>query len=138
MGRFTNVYCPVCGANKPMSSFQKPGKKLPFGRIIESLGRSTLRTIQVITSPLKINLNPVKKRLLVAVRDWYDYGIIKNEDVDIYLVDLISSFNEWTRESRYEEMTFKGYVKTPATTYYQPESSNNIKNNSRRITKSWL
>lgn len=117
---------------------------MPFGRVIESLGRASLRTIQVITSPFKLDLNPVKKRLLVAVRNWYDYGIIHNEDVDKYLVDLISSFNEWAKESQYEEMTFKGYVKTPATTYYHPESStcNNSKNsnnsNVRRIKTPWL
>lgn len=112
MGRFTNVYCPVCGCNKSMSSFQKPGRKLPFARIIESLGRSTLRTIQIITSPFKLNLNPVKKRLLVAIRDWYNYGIIENEDIDKYLCDLIGEFNQWTRDSMYEETVFKGYVKT--------------------------
>lgn len=114
---------------------------MPFGRVIESLGRASLRTIQVITNPFRLNLVPIKKRLLLAIREWYAHGIIDNEDIDKYLCDMVGEFNQWTQNSMYEETVFRGYVKTPETTYYSPgESSNSgIKsNNTRRVTKPWI
>lgn len=140
MGKFLFIYCPVCGANKPISSFEKPKKKLPFGRWIESLGRSSLRTVKTIFLPFEIDTTPVKKRLLNAVRNWYDLGLIENEDVDTFLCDMISEFNEWTSKSTYKEAVFRSYVKKSDTTYSNPENRNSDikRTNTRRVTKSWM
>lgn len=141
MSEFTLLFCPICGSNKSQKAFKKPYKLMPFARVVQSLGRASLRTIRVITSPFKLDLTFISRRLLLTLRKWYNYGLITNEDIDKYLVDMVGEFNQWCRESQYKEAVFKGYVKTPETVYYSPcesSSNSNKNNNARRITKPWI
>lgn len=142
MTKFYHVICPVCGAYKSESSWSKPFRKMPFARLAESLGRASLKTLKVIVSPFALDLTPVKKRLLLAVRSWYDIGVITDENLDEYLCDMISSFNEWARESSYEDAAFRGYTEVSDSEYYsssefdsQPLSSG--KQNVTRVRKAW-
>lgn len=141
MTEFYHLVCPVCGSYKSEFSWDKPFKKMPFARLAESLGRASLRTLKVIVSPFALDLTPVKKRLLLAVRSWYDIGIITDEDLDEYLCDMISSFNERARESSYEDSAFKGYTEVSDSEDYssdfdsQPLSTD--EQNITRVKKSW-
>lgn len=114
---------------------------MPFARLAESLGRASLRTLKVIVSPFALNLTPVKKRLLLAVRSWYDIGVITDEDLDEYLCDMISSFNERAMESSYEDSAFKGYTEVSDSEYsssdFDSQTLSSDEQNITRVKKSW-
>lgn len=141
MTKFYHFICPVCGSYKSVYSWDKPFKKMPFARLAESLGRASLRTLKVIVSPFALDLTPIKKRLLLAVRSWYDVGIITDEDLDEYLCDMISSFNESSRESLYEDAAFKGYAEVSDSEDYSSEfdskSLSPNEQNTTRVKKAW-
>lgn len=111
MGKFVNAYCPICGANKPQESFKKKFINMPFGRVIESLGRGTLKTLKVIVNPSHINLKPVKIRLLKVFKNWFEIGIITCRDIDDYLLDVVSEYGEWRENTIQKSASYRTYVK---------------------------
>ncbi len=119
---------------------------MPFGRVIESLGRGTLKTLKVIVSPSQINLKPVKIRLLKVFKNWFESGIITCKDLDNYLIDIISEYNEWRENTLQKSDTYRMYVRKESYPVYRAEVSisegekssvfggNSI---TRRVDKSW-
>lgn len=146
MGIFTNAYCPLCGSNKSQDSFKKSFIKMPFGRVIESLGRGTLKTLRVIVNPSRINLKPVKIRLLKVFKNWFESGIITCRDIDDYLIDIISEYNEWRENTIQKSETYRMYAKKDSYPVFRAgvsvsgdEKSSMFGGNSitKRIDKSW-
>ncbi len=146
MGTFVNTYCPICGANKSHKSFKKKFINMPFGRVIESLGRGTLKTLKVIVNPSLINLKPVKIRLLKVFKNWFEIGIITCRDIDDYLLDVVSEYGEWRQNTIEKGESFRMYVKQESYPVFRADvsisgnenrsisGSNNI---IRRVDKSW-
>lgn len=111
MGNFTLQYCPMCGSNRSENSFKKTFRKMPFGRMIESLGRGTLKTLKFIVNPGQLNLKPVKIRLMKVFRSWFESGIITCRDMDDFLLDAISEYNEWRENNLHKSESYQMYVK---------------------------
>lgn len=84
---------------------------MPFGRIIESLGRGTLKTLKFIVNPGQLNLKPVKIRLLKVLRSWFDAGVITCRDLDDYFLDAISEYNEWRENNLHKSESYRMYVR---------------------------
>lgn len=147
MGNFTLQYCPICGSNRSENSFKKTFRKLPFGRIIESLGRGTLKTLKFIVNPGQLNLKPVKIRLLKVFRSWFDAGVITCRDLDDYLLDAISEYNEWRKNAIHKSESYRTYVRKESYPVFfadvsvsegeKRSVSSDNQSVTRRINKSW-
>lgn len=138
MAQFIHYICPVCGAHKTESSWKLPFKILPFGRVVESLGRGTLKTLRLCVNPGSLNLDYVKRRLLLTFKNWHSLGIISNEDIDRHLTDVIADFNRWSRNVISKSSSFRGCTKKDSPTLYIPDpDAFHTPQNERRITKPW-
>ncbi len=92
MGSWVMIICPTCGRSLSPEKWKKISRMKSKGlaTIWESLGRAALNFISRLFSPkgLEEELEPVKYRLLRAVRNYYNAGIITRSDLMDLLDDL--------------------------------------------------
>jgi len=120
---------------------------MPFGRVISSLGRGTLKTLKVIVNPSQINLKPVKIRLLKVFKSWFNAGVITCRDLDDFLLDVICEYNEWRENTIQKNESYRMYVKRESYPVFHADVSisgdekssisggNNI--TTRKVNKVW-
>lgn len=119
--QFTSIFCPICGKSYSPEKWETIASRRSRGLALlwESFGRGTLTLLKRIfcVHEVEDEIEPVKEKLLKAVRDFYNSGVLTREDLSDLLNDLIEN-DEITAYTR-AKPSF-----TAKSRFYEPSSFN--------------
>ena len=87
MGTFKKVSCPLCKKQMMLSTWLNMSKNLDawkLGVVFESHGRSTFKKLSDVNPDSPdgpVIIADIKKRLLIALNEWYQHGMLSFFDI---------------------------------------------------------